>query len=197
MTINFPGPCGLRIFYSVDGREHKMEFNFDPVDAVLTPGEPFAGIEAVSKGGSNSNLADYIDDVLMPLIQPFYDDTLAAFDRAEVWQYTPGTYQATFISAYSIGLPGTDDGSVIPAAEQIWTFRSAEGGIMRVHFEEPNTLPGASVGYGAMGAVGQAFVDAFLADENVFLARDTSYPIAFMRQHPGQNEAVWKLIYRN
>lgn len=77
-------------------------------------------------------------------------------------------------------------------------FRTKEGGTMRITLQEATQAVGSPVAYGDLGAVRQALVDyvELVAEGAYFLGRDTSYPLAFTRMFPGQNEAIFKKRFR-
>lgn len=154
------------------------------------------GINFVERDG-DPILADFIiDDVYVPLLQPFFNSATGTIDRAELWEYTPESYDARFISSYTIGVAGTSGTAAVPASEDIFTFRTAEGGTLRIHLLDVITPIGPSIAYAGLGTPSQNLVDQYLASGNIALGRDTSQPIAFLKLHPGQNEAIWKSINR-
>lgn len=197
MTLNFPGPYEIRLFYTTTPTsqvpiQHVAKYNID-LTAVPTPGTTFNLLTVVARGGVPQTLQAYVDAwvaLLRPLISSAANNSV---DFAELWQYTPGTFEASFVSVYAIGLAGTSGGSPILAGENILTFRSLEGGILRMHFEEftavaqqaRDTPPIANANYEAI----RVFVEG---TTNAWLARDTSYPFACIALYPGQNEALFK-----
>lgn len=202
MTLNFPGPQQLRIFYTIDAEslgalQHVMQLNFISAVTPLTPGTAFVDIDVVKAGSGQSHLEVTTDDLVV-LLKALLAADDATIDYAECWQFDVGTFDATYISSYTIGVAGTAVVAATAAAEAIYSFRSQEGGNMRVVLMELSTPPGASLGYSDLNAANQAWVDHFKhATLAPYVARDTSYPIAFTRLHPGQSEALFKKRYRN
>lgn len=196
MTTNFPGPYGLRFFYTVDSLDHKQEFNID-LDADPTPGDAFNLMDAIVRGPlvTTKNLQDVVDD-WVTLWATRYNDTTAEMTRAELWKYTPMSFNAAYISSYDIGENGTAAGATVLNSEVIYTFRTVEGGVTRIHFEDTISTPGPSLTYTMLTASQQAIVDAVLGSENAWLGRDTSQPLAFLQAHPGQNEKLFKIRNR-
>lgn len=200
MALNFPGPQQLRIYYTVDAvglgnLQHVLQLNLD-CDPVPTPGDAFVDVSVKRRAAANVDL-ETLTDSLVVLLQPLLDADDATIDYAELWAFAALSFDATYISSYTIGVAGTGTGQAFAAAQSIYSFRSLEGGVMRVNLMENNTFPGPSIGYASMSAANQAFVDFFAHPTNAaFLARDTSYPIAFTLLHPGTNEALFKRRYR-
>lgn len=194
MTINYPGPYTIKLFYTISGRDHAQELNLD-LDGTPNPGDDFSTIDVVTRDLQAVTLDTYVD-TWVGLLQPFISQTSTNFDRAELWSYAAQSFDGTFISAYDVGLPGTFVGTTVIAGELIWTFRTVEGGIMRITIEEPVSTPGESQSYSEMGGTSQDLVDFVLGSGNAWLGRDTSQPISALKLHPGQNERAWKKFYR-
>lgn len=200
MTLNFPGPNQLRIYYTVDAgglgnMSHVLQLNFD-TSVSPTPGDAFADIDVLRRDAGANTLAN-VTDALVALLVPLFDVEDATLDYAECWDFVAGTFDARYISSYTIGEAGTSAGAAIPAAQTIYSFRTLEGGSMLVSLMESNTSAGASAGYADINQDNKDFVDFMIHVANAsFLGRDTSYPVAFTRIHPGVNEALFKARYR-
>lgn len=196
MALNFPGPYQADIFYScvVDGvpMDHVMKLNVD-CEGPLTPGQDFSTINFVTRdAGLTPGYAAILDWV--DLAKAFYATT-SVFSRCELWSVAPESFDRTFISAADIGEAGTHPQITSAAGQLIYTFRSAEGGVMRINFME--TVVG--LGVTSNLPVGDPNFDAvplFVnSDANWILARDTSYPIAAIHMLPGKNERLFKVRY--
>lgn len=200
MTLNFPGPSVLRIFYTVEPglltpMEHTLQLNFEP-DVTPSPGTLFANIAVNPRVVADHPLSTVCDE-LVAYLRPLFTAVDVTFDRAECWNVAPGTFDYTYVSTYDISLAATGVGSVQIASQNIYTFRSWEGGILRLYLQETETAPGLPLAYSDMGSGHQDLVDYFTSDSHsFFLARDTSYPVAFLRMLPGESEAIFKRRYR-
>lgn len=200
MALNYPGPYQLRVFYSVDAQSlgnmtHVLQMNLD-CEPAPDPGDPFTDINIVRRGTTPMALHT-MTNAFVVLMKALLDADDATIDYAELWEFDPGTFDASYISSYTIGVAGTGVGTAIAAAQSIYVFRSIEGGTMRVYLQEANTAIGASLGYGDMGSDNQDFVDWFTNEvDATALARDTSYALAFTKLHPGQSEKLFKARYR-
>lgn len=200
MTLNFPGPQQLRVFYTIDAEAlgpltHVMQLNFE-ADATPPPGTAFADIDVVRRAAAVVDLST-LTNALATLMKALLSVDDAVLDYAECWNFDPGTFDASYVSSHNLGLAGTAVVAATAASQTIYSFRSLEGGAMRVVLMETSMVPGASLGYTDMNAANQDWVDYFTdAVSATFLARDTSYPSAFTRAHPGGNEALFKKRYR-
>lgn len=200
MAANFPGPYQLRLFYNVapaalPAMDHVLQLNCDPTtDPDI--GDAFSTIALNTQAGATTPLDTAVDG-LEAVFEDLFSVTDTAIDRAELWKFEPLTFESSFVSTYPIAGAGTDGGNDFSAGQTIYTFRTEEGGFMRVTLQEPRLSPGESVLYGNLGAASLAFVDYFLAAAtNVWLGRDTSYPLVFHKLHPGQSEALFKARFR-
>lgn len=194
MATNFPGPYGLRIYYTVQGREHKLELNFDTVDPVL-PGDAYADIDVVRRGVSSAPLSTVQATLVTALVTQFASAD-ATIDRSEVWSYTSGTFDAIFVTSDVINEAGTNAGNTTVAGEDIYTFRTEDGGILRLSLEEPVNVLGSSEVYADLTSDQQDLVDIFTGGSVPWLGRDNSYPFVFLKRHPGKNERTFKKIFR-
>lgn len=193
MAINYPGPLEVRMQYTAQSLVHTMRFNVSP-DTQPTPGTVFADIDLTTRASQATDLAAYVD-AFVALLQPFFATTNFTFDFAEAWWYEPESFDGIYVSTYPIGLAGTNASGVSLASEYIYTFRTLEGGTMRIHLEEQFGAAGSPVGYASLSTAQGDLVDFILGDGNCHLGRDTSMPIAFNRLFPGQNERIFKIRY--
>jgi len=131
------------------------------------------------------------------LMAPLYKSD-ANFAYAELWKYTDGTFISNFVSAYDISDIGTSGNNTVLAGQEVYVFRTSEGGIMKVNLME--TITNFSFKKTAANlTASQADLVAYVIDTalgNYFMGRDTSYPFAFVAMYPGQNEAIFKKRYR-
>lgn len=201
MAINFPGPYELRIFYAVDGprnpKTHVQRNNLVLSDDPVPGTETFDEIDVVLRNSTTQTL-DVVTDEWVDLIRELYaDGGDVVFTNAELWRYEPGTFLATFIAGYALSLDGVSTANTLIASQEIYTFRTQEGGIMKVSLMETVQSPGPPVLFSDLHPSRQAIVAYLLAVDSPFIARDTSPPIAFMKMFPGQNESTFKWRHRD
>jgi hypothetical protein len=195
MAINYPGPYQIRVHYVVATFDHVLALNVNiPVAPDL--GENFLTIAPITRGGSTAASLKVKVDELIGLLRPLYALDDSAFALADLWAYEPNSFDASFVSTYDIALAGSAGGSATAAAQEIFTFRTQEGGIFKLVLMETISGHGNSQVYNDISLARQDLVDNFLLDSNVWLARDTSYPFAFIKRHPGQNEAMFRRRFR-
>lgn len=199
--MNFPGPYEIRLYYTttptgMPSFQHIARYNIN-LTAAPSPGTTFNLLTVVPNGGAPTTLQAYIDAWVLLVKAAMSSNANNTIDFAELWAYTPLSFEASFVSAYSIAAAGTVGSAATPANEQIITYRTAEGGIMRQHFLEfaaqgtavPDTPPFTSASFDAI----RTFVTSV---NNAWLGRDTSYPFATIAKYAGENEKLFKKRFR-
>ena len=198
MAINFPGPYEVRINYNcnIGGLilNHTQRLNVR-ISGTPDVGTPFGSINCLRRDDQAFNLASEVD-AWVALLRPLYLAGGTNFTTAELWKYTAQSFESSFVSSYSIGLAGTGGANNVGAGQVIWSFRTEEGGIMKIALMESAIQAGSSAGYANMSADQKAIADAVQLGTSPWLARDTSYPFTVIAMHPGQSEAVFKKRYR-
>lgn len=201
MAINYPGPFELRIRYTDSvlspAIEHIQRLNVslvgNPAQADVFGNYEFNDIN----GATGVDLATLVEDYLAKFNKMFGSNMDVGL--IDLWKYpTPQSFDSVFWSTYTpTANTGTTGSTNAASAQDIYTFRTQEGGVMKLSLMENTNQPGAPVLYASLPADEKALVD-FILDGNAstysapFLGRDTSYPFAFIKQFPGQNEALWK-----
>lgn len=196
MTINFPGPYEVRLFYTTNAATpaltHQARYNVI-LDGVPDVGDPFSSILAVRRDGSPFPLDGEVDD-WVTLCKGLYSSAggAASIDYAELWKYTAGTFDASYVSTYSIAQTGSSASPLVAGQETIVTFRTTLGGIMKIYWLETiistvsvDTLPFSNTTLDTMA-------DQLIAGTFPWIGRDGGYPIAAIAAYPGQSEALFK-----
>jgi hypothetical protein len=177
--------------------QHSQRLNVDLV-AAPDPGDAFSTISVQQGGAGTIALSTLVDD-WVAVIAELFNSGATTIDYAELWKYEPLSFEASFVSAYDIGEAGASATAIQSTGQAIYVFRTSEGGILKINLMESVVPGGYAVGYSVLTASQKAVVDFVLslAGGPPFLGRDTSYPFAFIRLYPGQNEAVYKKRYRS
>jgi hypothetical protein len=161
-----------------------------------SPGAEFDTIDILNGESSSSDLETEVLAWISLLQAVYTDDT--SFYVAELWKYDPGTFDATFWSARTLTFSGDNVNPAIESGQAIFTFRSQEGGTMKVKLLE-SAISGQDPRATAELSEAEANLAAYVINPllgQFFLARDTSYPFAFVRLFPGQDEATFKRRHR-
>jgi len=198
MALNFPGPYEARIFYTtvvssvVLTHSLRLSFVVDPPEP--EPGELWSNIFMLKRGGTNVEL-DTTIDALIVLLKALYHSS-SEFEYAELWKYEDQSFDASFVSAYGLSVVGTSGTATVSAGQNIYSFRTLEGGSMRVNLMESIIPAGGVKGYADCSGAEQALINHFQDATVPWVGRDTSYPFVFTRAFPGQSEALFKKRYR-
>lgn len=200
MARNFPGPFSVEIRYSVTATPggaiiHRQNLN---VNVISEPsaGTPFSGITVLQADGSNIDLETIVDQ-WVALLRPHLSAGAATIVDATLWENVPLSLERSFISTYSIALVGTNGSAPAIASQQIYTLRTAEGGVMKIYIQESSFGAGGIFTYPTGNAAVDDVFDWLVDNQlNAWLARDTSYPISPIRWLPGGSEATFKQRYR-
>lgn len=200
MALNFPGPYEIRLYYTVVlssvALTHSQRLNLR-VAGTPTPGTLFSDIDALRRDDSPFALDGEVDD-WVALIDGLYHNGAGAtsFDYAELWKYEPESFDASFISTYDIAVPGASVTANNAAGQTIMTFRTLEGGVMKLSFMETNIFYAARDTPPYSNTTAEAIRAACVAGTVPWMGRDGSYPFAAIALYPGQNEATFKRRYR-
>lgn len=194
MTPYLPGPHSLDIPYSVQTREHVMRLN---CSLSGNPGanEDWEDYAFHGKGGIVGNVSEWVA-TFVPLLLPFFSDTDADIHRAELWEYSLDGFTRTFLQATTLGLAGTSGGSTVPASQAIWTFRSTVKNTARLVLMETTTPAGPKYAPGGLPGSWEDVAVELTAAGSLAMARDNGYFGTLLGAFPGQNERLFKRIYR-
>lgn len=195
--VNYPGPYELRLFYTwtYGGLTYNSVFRHSlDMQTPADPGDPFEDWLCQSRTGDLPYL-DVWTDALVALIKVFYH-TSSNFGHAELWEFDPGTYNAHFLSTYTVGVAGTSATATKRASQMILTLRAQNGGSCRL------TLGGVVLDVNVTDPYPFANTDANnLADfcvgpDSPLIARDGSYAFSPLNYMVGENERYFKKLYR-
>lgn len=196
MTLNFPGPYQVRIFYTITLSSvpfsHVQALNLE-LDGDPLPGDAFSTITPMADGSPMViALDDVIDNWVLDMKAMYSNAGGNTIDRAELWRYDAGTFDATFISAYSLGIAGTSVSSTQQAAQSIVTMRTKLGGIFKLSFMETVIAPAAVDGGTILNAALESLVSDIEAADYPWIGRDGGQPFVRIAHYPGTNEQLWK-----
>lgn len=202
MAINFPGPYELRIAYlptvgGVQDEEHVQRLNVS-LEGTPAQGQTFGNYNFNDKNGATGvSLDTLVEDYLAEFNALMRNDVDIV--GVELWKYpTVQSFDSVFWATYTpTANAGTSVAATIASGQDIFTFRTAEGGVMKVNLMESVRPAGPPIAYAGLAADPQDLVDFILDGDGAtysapFLGRDTSYPFAFIKEFPGINEKLWK-----
>lgn len=190
---SFPGPYQVEINYSIPARSHKMRIDCQVVGSPV-PGTSPSQIDVQVANGTTKPLDQAVDE-LIALLQPICSNTMT-FNDFTLWKFTANTYQRQFVTTEPLGVLGTATAGANPAHYRIWTMRTIGGGIAKLTLLEDTNTSNDQVPYASLDVNSKALVDYLIGNTGWLYARDNTYPIAALYESRGQNEAIWRKIYR-
>lgn len=197
MAANFPGEYEVRLSYQTDEpaviNQHEVRFSMNMVTAG-NPGDPFSSFVAAQRVGAGIQLDTWMTSTAA-LLQPLFN-TAVNFQVAELWRYTPLTFDAAFISTFTVALAGTGAAPTVDASQAIITFRSQNGGIMRLDLRGVAIVAGGRESFPTLNASINALAGWLTGATNPVVARDNGFPFSELSYLPGQNERAWKALNR-
>lgn len=200
MVTNFPGPWQLAITYQVDVSpggvlEHVMQFNVD-VDPEPDIGQSFSTIYVVNAEAGSVLLSTALNGI-RNVVEDLFNSGDCTFVEANLYKVTPGSFERTWYSSSTIGAAGTSASATVPAGQQTYQFRTAEGGIMKIVLLDAVGDPAPPIPYASLAANPKALVDYVLGGATTWiLGRDTAFPVSFITLQSGTNEKTFRQRYR-
>ena len=197
MAINYPGPYEVVYKILVSGLEHEARYNCVATPAP-TAGTAFASINLQTRSGTPANAQTCVEGLWNQMRPHFH--TSVTCSAIELWHYpVAGSFARDFISATTPSLPaGLSSGAVILANQDTLSFRSANGGIMKVEMMESSfqTHAVTTLVPNSSGNTIQKIAAYVLSSAGWLLARDDGFPFSAYRHTSGQNEALYRRRYR-
>jgi hypothetical protein len=193
MAINYPGPYELRLNYTTLFAsvvyEHQFRHSFD-CDSDPGPGSTFASYLANKRGGGNVGMVTWLAS-LIGAIESFFH-TSTDFVTAEIWKYTPGTFNADFQSIETVADNGTSSLATQADTQTIISFRTTAGGVAKADFR--NTIFAAGPSQSFPTAIGGVNTTAALFYDNnsIVIGRDGAFVFSPVKFLPGANERAFK-----
>lgn len=197
---NFPGPYEIEFLLSgwtAPARTHVIRVN---VIALSNPpaGTLATAIDIQKQGGGTAKL-NVVANQLWDFLRQSYHSSITCVGYT-LWKYVTGTYAKDFISSGNVtNTAGSSATTPTIAWEVVTTYRSANGGIMKIVMIEPS-LTGETKTTLIPNAAGTAIpkLAAYvLSADNVCVSRDDGFIVAALRDSRGQNERIWRKIYRS
>jgi len=194
MATNFPGPFQVRIFYTANSRQHVQRLDCD-MDIEGDPGQSFIYWTPNNNGASPILTLEEAVDAWVALMQPAFKTT-DEISRAELWKYADASNDAAYQSVYTLGVNGTSASPNVLNGEQIFTFRSSNGGSKRIHFFDGIQPWGATQAWPFSTTWAYNIGEYVVGGDGWFVARDNGRLFAPLNFLPGSNEHWFKDYYR-
>lgn len=168
---------------------------------ISVQGNPPAGtlptaIDVLKLGGATAKL-DVVANQAWSYLRLSYGSSLSAVSYT-LWKFATENIR-DFIAAGTLTTPaGTGAASVI-AGQVTLTFRCALGAIAKVVLLESGNTGDtrAALVANPAGSPTQRLAAYLLSTDSPMIGLDNSFPVSPLRDSRGQNEAIWRMVYRS
>lgn len=169
---------------------------------VAAQGSPIAGtpptsIDIQKKGGATANL-QAIADQFWSYLRLAYNTNINASSYS-LWRFATENAR-DFISGGTVASPaGASASGFVVAGQMTLTFRHALGGIGKLALLE-TSFGGdtrSALTPNPAGTPSQRIAAYILSADSPMIALDNSFAVGALRDSRGQNEAIWRLVYRS
>lgn len=189
-----------RLEYELSGftaptRTHKLGFWIAPTAPPASGALPSA-ISIQLLGGGTATLQS-VANGLLDFIRPLYPTTVT-IGSFNLWKYVT-EYSRDFVSAGTANTAVVGTGGSVVAQQLTISFRHANGGIGKVVALECNIAGDAKSVLipNPAGDRVQKLASYLLSTASPMIALDNSFPVAPLFSALGQNESVWRKVYRS
>lgn len=167
---------------------------------VSAQGNPPAGtlpsaIDILLLGGATAKL-DVVANALWSYLRLSYNASILA-NTFTLWKYVTENAK-DFISTGVVTTPAGAGGTTVIAGQTTLTFRHSLGGIGKVVLIESTNAGDTQVALvpNAAGTPTQRLAAYLTSASSPMIALDNSFPVAALRDSRGQNERVWREVFR-
>ena len=176
-------------------RSHALRACISPLRTPAIGALPPA-IDIQKLGGGTADLAT-VANQLWGFLRLMYASSISAVSYT-LWRFATENSR-DFVSAGTLTTPAGASGSVQVAQQTTLTFRHALGGIGKLVFLESNQSGDTRTALipNTLGTPTQRIAAYAMSADSPLIALDNSFPVTPLRDSRGQNEAVWRLIYRS
>jgi len=193
MAINYPGPYEWRLTYqTVASTIPTISQLRLSINVTSTPGagEAYADIEVTERGGGTSTLAAWQTGFMALLDDVFHTST--DFVGSEIWLYSPGTFDATFITGEPLGTSGVSSTAPTQDGQAIVSFRTTTGGIAKLVLMQPSLAVGVTQTFPtSLGAI-NALASNMSNLNSPLIGRDNGFVFVPYKYNPGLSETLFK-----
>jgi hypothetical protein len=188
-----------RLEFAVEGfasptRSHVMGIWVAPTTNPPT-GSPPTDIDIQLKGGGTKNLQEVADQFLSFVRQQY--STAITLGSFTLWRQAT-EFSRDFVSAGVATTTVAGLGAITVAHQQTMTFRHANGGIGKLVLLESNATGStrSALSVNASGSPRERLAAYLLSADSPMIALDNSFAVAPLRLSLGENEAIWRKVYR-
>lgn len=183
----YPGYCKLK--YTRGSVPHRQILPVYWAGAPTPGSEPTLTLKNASTVAADTAIAAYV-----AAIKPQFHSGVT-FVEAEWWRMDSEISDPYYLWTTSLNVAGTSGGTTQVAGQAVFTFRSQNGGILRLYYMETTDTPNTVVNppYGA-GTITKAVADYVTAGTSWITARDNGFLVAPIRKLTKTNDKLRKKL---
>lgn len=196
---NYPGPFELRFNYDCTinsiNYEHQFRLSLD-LTVEGDPGDDFDQFSSTDRDGGSTALDTLAESVLAEVVELYH--TTANFTSVELWEYVTGTFNANYITQYTVVTNGAglNAGACQSYRQDVLSFRTTNGGVAKADFRHSSSTSAARNVFPTSSSEWNAVMSVLSSAQTPFIGRDNGYIFAPLAWLGGQNEKMFKDINR-
>ena len=212
MTINYPYPTVVKVFYTFNNLEHIHTVGVRPAPTTMLAQAGLNPALYLLEGFDGTEYA--FDDFVTGYVEaPAYLDTVpptgnagfawlfgggTSFTRAELWRFPEQSLDGQFLCAVDLDFVGRSPIAGVSLLQTTYTMRSSEGGTLRLTcMEAGQTAEFNQAPFTPLSNREKTFLNKWYLSQNTpVIARDGGRAVAFLKRSNGQNEALFKKRHR-
>lgn len=188
--INSLYPGFVVIYYTANNHSHKMTLPVVPQTIPMVPGtNPNLMLNDGTTALWTTAVGAFVDHLL-----PLYPNT-CSFNRAEIYGLSSYTGDPFYVSGSSlVGDVGTAAVGLVAYSQAVFSFRTNQGGILKLYLMEQTLAPNQIMPAPAFGGVADvvAIVNHVVGIDNFIMGRDGGEPMTCIRVTTKTNDALRK-----
>lgn len=196
---NLIGP--YQIEFELSGWNTPIRVHMHRVNVIAVGSPPLGtlptAIDIQKQGGATAKL-NVVANQYWEFVRLLYPAAITCVGYT-FWRIVTGTSGKDFVTSGNVTNPaGTNAGGVQLAQQLTFSYRSANGGIMKQVFLEPSISGDVRqiLTPNVAGTAQQRMAAYILSADNIALAADDGFIISALRESRGQNERIWRLLFR-
>lgn len=196
MATNFPGPYEIDYTLLISGIERHIRYNCVPT-TTPTPGAPLSTVNLMTRSGT-PRAADTCVNELWTWVRLQYSNAVSC-TGVTLSRYTPASFEKTYVTAATVSTPaGGNVAATVLASQRVMSYRSANGGILKLTFIEGIFTGNTRLALvaNASGTNDQKLAAYTIGATSWMVARDDGFAIAPVYLTDGQNERAFKQRFR-
>jgi len=180
--------------YTAPVRSHALRM-WVAISGSPAVGTPPASVTVQKLGGATENL-QIAADRAWGFFRLAYPTSIASTSYT-LWKYVTETAR-DFVTGGTLTTPAGSTGAATVAGQCTLTFRHALGGIGKLVFLESNMNGNTKIALvpNVSGGTAARIAAYIMSADSPMVALDNAFPVSPLRDARGENEAIWRKVFR-